>query len=85
MRSCMFENEERGLNFVDEEPVWLDMTFTMVVPLVGERMVPVLGRQWLFGLKMVNDGFEFIDIVAALLASLRSLRKRPVVLMRSKT
>lgn len=42
------------------------MTFTMVVPLAGERMVPVLGRQWFFGLKMVNDGFEFIDIVAAL-------------------
>ncbi|BFU91818.1 MAG: hypothetical protein NTAFB01_30050 [Nitrospira sp.] len=66
MRSCTFENEERGLNSVDEESVWLDMTFTMVVPLAGERMVPVLERQWFLGLKMVNDGFEFVDIVAAL-------------------
>ena len=83
--SCTFENEERGLNSVDEKPVWFDMTFTMVVPLTGEPMIPVFGRQWFFGLKMINDGFEFVDIVAALFVSLRSLRKRLVVLMRSKT
>lgn len=75
MRSCTFENEERGLNSVDEEPVWLDMTFTVMVPLAGERMVSVLERQWFFGLKMVNDGFEFVDIVAALFGKLEVFEK----------
>lgn len=75
MRSCTFENEERVLNPVDEEPVWLDMTFPMVVPLADERMVPVLGRQWFFSLKMINDGFEFVDIVAALFGKLEVFEK----------
>ncbi|MDF0674473.1 MAG: hypothetical protein P0120_09100 [Nitrospira sp.] len=37
----------------------------MMVPLASERMVPVLGRQWFFSLKMINDGFEFVDILGA--------------------
>lgn len=53
----------------------MDMTFTMVVPLAGERMVPVLGRQWFFGLKMINDGFEFVDIVAAFFSKLDVFEK----------
>lgn len=75
MSSCTFKNEERRLNSVDEKPVWLDMAFTMVVPLAGERIVPVLGRQRFFGLKMVNDGFEFVDIVAALFGKLEVFEK----------
>lgn len=51
MRARPFENEEGGFNSVDEEPVWLDMTFTMVGPLPGECMVLVLGRQGCLGLK----------------------------------
>ena len=45
MRARPFENEERGFNPVDEEPVWLNMTFTMVIPLTGKSMVLVLGGQ----------------------------------------
>lgn len=45
MRARPFENEERGFNSVDEEPVWLNMTFTMVIPLTGKSMVLVLGGQ----------------------------------------
>ena len=75
MRSCTFENEKCGLNFIDEKPVWLDMTFTMVSPLAGERMVSMLRRQWFFSLKMVNDGFEFVDIAAALFGKLEVFEK----------
>ncbi len=46
MRACPFENEEGGFNPVDEEPVWLDVAFSMVMPLTSECMVLVLGRQW---------------------------------------
>ncbi len=45
VRACPFENEDRGFNSVDEQPIWLDMAFSMVVPLTGECMVLVLGRQ----------------------------------------
>ena len=55
MRACPFEDEERGFNSVDKKPVWLDMAFSMVGPLAGECMVLVLGRQWLLGLKKVNE------------------------------
>ncbi len=75
MCSCTFENEERGLNSVNEKPVWLDMTFTMVVPLTGEPMIPGFGGQWFFGLKMINDGFESVDIVAALFGKLEVFEK----------
>lgn len=73
--SCTFENEERGLDSVDEEPVWFDMTFTMVVPLAGERMVSVSGRQWFLSLKRVNDSFGCIDIVASLFGKLEVFEK----------
>ena len=75
MRARPFENEERGFNSVDEEPVWLNMTFTMVVPLTGKSMVLVLGRQWLLGLKKVNDSFEFVDLVASLFGKLEVFEK----------
>lgn len=51
------------------------MAFTMVVPLAGERMISVLGRQWFLGLKMINDGVEFVDIVAALVGKLEVFEK----------
>jgi len=70
VRARPFENEEGGFNSVDEEPVWLNMTFTMVIPLTGKSMVLVLGGQWCLGLKQVNDGFEFVDIVAPFLGKL---------------
>ncbi len=85
MRSCPFENEERGFNSVDEEPVRLDMTFTMVVPYAGERMVAVLGGQWHLSLKMVNVSSSVSISEPRFLESLRSLRKRLVVLRSSKT
>jgi hypothetical protein len=73
--ACPFENEERGFNSVDEKPVWLEMAFSMVVPLTGECMVLVLRRQWCLGLKQVNDGFEFVDIVASLFGKLEVFEK----------
>lgn len=73
--SCTFKKEERGFNSVNEEPVWFDVALAMVVPFAGERMVPVCGRQWFFGLEMVNDGFEFVDIVTAFLSALEVLEK----------
>jgi len=75
MCTCPFEYEERGFNSVDEKPVWLDMAFSMVVPLTGECMVLVLGRQWCLGLKLVNDGFEFVDIVPPLFGELEVFEK----------
>jgi hypothetical protein len=75
VRACPFEDEERGLNSVDQKPVWLDMAFSMVVPLTGECMILVLGRQWCLGLKKVNDGFEFVDIVASLVGKLEVFEK----------
>jgi len=75
VRSCTFEKEERGFNSVNEEPVWFDVAFAMVVPFAGEMMVPVSGRQWLLGLKEVNDGFELVDIIAALFGELEVLDK----------
>ena len=75
MRACPFENEERGFNSVDEKPVWLDMAFSMVGPLAGECMVLVLGRQWCLGLKQVNDGFEFVEIVAPFFGKLEVFEK----------
>ena len=53
----------------------MDVTFSMVVPLTGEWMVLVLGRQWCLGLQKVNDGFEFVDIVASLLGQLEVFEK----------
>jgi hypothetical protein len=38
-------------------------------------MVLVLGRQWCLGLKKVNDGFEFVDIVAPLFGKLEVFEK----------
>lgn len=75
MRARPFENEEGGFNSVDEKPAWLDMTFTMVIPLTGKSMVLVLGRQWLLGLKKVNDGFELVDIAASFFGKLEVLEK----------
>ena len=75
MRACPFENEECGFNSVDEQPVWLDMAFSMVVPLTGECIVLVLGWQWCLDLKKVNDGFEFVDIVAPLFGKLEVFEK----------
>jgi hypothetical protein len=75
VRSSTFENEERSFDSIDEEPVWLDMTFTMVVPLAGERMVSVLGGQWYLSLKLVNDSFMCIDIGAPLFGKLEVLEK----------
>jgi hypothetical protein len=75
VRACPFKNEEGGFNSVDEEPVWLNMTFSMVVPLTGQSMVLVLGRQWCLGLKKVNDGFEFVEIVASLFGKLEVFKK----------
>ena len=53
----------------------MDVTFSMVGPLTGEWMVLVLGRQWCLGLQKVNDGFEFVDIVASLLGQLEVFEK----------
>ena len=75
MRACPFENEEGGFNSVDEEPVRLNMTFTMVIPLTGERMVLVLGRQCCLGLQKVNDSFEFVDIVSPFFGQLEVFEK----------
>ena len=75
MRAGPFENEEGGFNSVDEEPVWLNMTFTMVIPLTGKSMVLVLGRQWCLGLKKVNDGFEFVEIVTPFFCELEVFEK----------
>jgi hypothetical protein len=75
VRACPFEDEERGFNSVDEKPVWLDVAFSMVVPLTGECMVLVLGRQRCSGLKQVNDGFEFVEIVAPFLGKLEVFEK----------
>lgn len=51
------------------------MAFSMVVPLTGECMVLVLGWQWCLDLKKVNDGFEFVDIVAPLFGKLEVFEK----------
>lgn len=75
MSSCTFENEERGFNSVDEKPVRFDMTFTMVVPFADERMVPILERQSMLGLKKVNDGFELVEMVAPLAGKLEVFEK----------
>lgn len=75
MRAGPFENEEGGFNSVDEEPVWLNMTFTMVIPLTGKSMVLVLGRQWCLGLEQVNDGFEFVEIVTPFFGELEIFEK----------
>lgn len=75
MRACPFEDEERGLNSVDQKPVWLDMAFSMVDPLTGKSMVLVLGRQWCLGLKKINDGFEFVEIVAPFFGKLEVFEK----------
>lgn len=75
MRACPFENEEGGFNSIDEEPVWLNMTFTMVIPLTSKSVVLVLGRQWCLGLQKVNDGFEFVDIVPSLFGKLEVFDK----------
>ncbi len=75
MRPRPFEDEEGSFNSVDEEPVWLDVAFSMVIPLTGKSMVLVLGRQWSLGLKQVNDGFEFVEIVAPLFGKLEVFEK----------
>ena len=75
MRACPFEDEERGVNSVDQKPVWLDVAFSMVVPFAGECMVLVLGRQWCLGLKQVYDGFEFVNIVAPFFCKLEVFEK----------
>ncbi len=75
MRACPFEDEERGLNSVDQKPVWLDVAFSMMIPLTGKSMVLVLGRQWSLGLKQVNDGFEFVDIVPPLFGEFEVFEK----------
>ena len=75
MRACPFEDEERGLNSVDQKPVWLDVAFSMVVPFAGECMVLVLGRQWCLGLKKINDGFESVEIVAPFFGKLEVFEK----------
>ncbi len=75
MRACPFEDEERGLNSVDQKPVWLDVAFSMVVPFAGECRVLVLGRQGLSGLKKVTDGFEFVETVAPFFGKLEVFEK----------
>ena len=75
MRACPFEDEEPGLNSVDQKPVWLDVAFSMVVPFTGECMVLVLGRQWCLGLKQVYDGFESVEIVAPFFGKLEVFEK----------
>ena len=75
MRACPFENEEGGFNPVDEEPVWLEVAFSMVMPLTSECMVLVLGRQWGLALKQVHDGFEFVEIVAPFFGKLEVFEK----------
>lgn len=75
MRACPFEDKERGVNSVDEKPVWLDMAFSMVDPLTGKSMVLVLGRQWCLGLKKINDGFESVEIVAPFFGKLEVFEK----------
>lgn len=75
MRACPFKNEEGGFNPIDEEPVWLNMTFTMVIPPTGKSMVLVLGGQWCLGLQQANDGFEFVDIAASLFGKLEVFDK----------
>ena len=75
MRARPFEDEEGSFNSVDEEPVWLDVAFSMVIPLTGKSMVLVLGRQWSLSLKQVNDGFEFVDIVPPLFGEFEVFEK----------
>lgn len=41
-----FEDKYAFLDLVDEKPVGCDVTFPVVRPVAGERMVAIGGRQW---------------------------------------
>lgn len=53
-----FEDEDVGVDFVDEQPVGGDVTFAVGGPVAGEGMVAVGGGQFLAVAELGDDGVE---------------------------
>lgn len=60
-----FENEHAFLDLVDEQPVGGDVTFAMIRPVAGERVVAVGGRQRFASGQFADDVVEFRNVKLA--------------------
>ena len=63
VRTCagQFENEDIFVNLINEKPIGRDVTFTMICPIAGERMVAVDGRQFFAIAQLLNDRLQLFN------------------------
>lgn len=61
-----FKEQHVIVNSVNQEPVGLNVAFPMVVPVAGQRVVPVGGWKRFAGLEEIDDGLHLVEILAPL-------------------
>ena len=65
-----------GKEFVEEQPIRLDVTIPVPLPFTTQWMNPASFRERLVGLQKIHDGLQFVDIFALLLNSAEISFKR---------
>ena len=66
MGAGSFEEKKVFVNPVNQEPVGLDMTFPVMLPVSGEAMIPVFVGKKLAGLQEIDDRLDLVEVLAAL-------------------
>ena len=56
-----------ALDAVEQQPIWLDMKVTKASPVAPQRMIIVAGRKRLLLDQQLQDGLQFVHVLAALL------------------
>lgn len=46
--ACAFKNNIVAIEFVNEQPVWFNMTLTPILEITPQRMIPITFRQHFF-------------------------------------
>ena len=65
MGAGSFEEEHVFVHSVNQEPVGLDVTFPVMVPVAGKGMIPLCGRKGCAGLQEIDDRLDLAEILAA--------------------
>lgn len=67
MGACRHKRKLVVINFVDEEPVWLYMAFSVPFPVVAKRVISKLRSEVYTVPQLKYECFELSQILASLL------------------
>lgn len=75
MSACAVQNDFSFRESIDQQPVWCDVAFPMILPFTLEFMRPTALWKRFIGNEQIYDGLEFGPIAAAPLGNSRIFLK----------